>query len=202
MSLILATQVCRRCASTGVRNPTVDPQTKQSKALLDRILRVDHAGEYGAVRIYQGQMAVLGRTSVSPVLREMHEGEVRHLRTFERLLPKHRVRPTALLPLWNVAGYMLGAGSALLGKEGAMACTVAVETAIGEHYDSQIRALLEDDPEKHKDLLKVIRRFRDDELQHLDTGLEHDAEKAPYYDVMTNVIKVGCKGAIWLSERV
>ena len=131
MSLILATQAWQRCVSTSARQAK-DP----SKQMLDKMLRVDHAGEYGAIRIYQGQLAVLGRTPVAPVLQEMHDQEKVHLATFNQLLPKYRVRPTVMLPFWDLAGFMLGAGAALLGKEGAMACTVAVESVIGEHYNS------------------------------------------------------------------
>ena len=173
-----------------------------SKELIDRIIRVDHAGEFGANKIYEGQMAVLGKTSVGPVIQEMWEQEKHHKATFDKLIPKHRVRPTALMPLWDIAGFALGAGTALLGKEAAMACTVAVETSIGEHYNNQIRTLLEDDPEKHKELLEIIKEFRDDELEHLETGLDHDAEMAPFYSALSSTIKVGCTAAIWLSERI
>lgn len=200
MSLILATQAWQRCVHTSVRE-----SKSSTKLLLDRILRVDHAGELGAYRIYQGQMAVLGNTPVAPIIQDMWDQEKYHLQTFERLLPKYRVRPTLMMPFWDVAGFVLGAGTALLGKEGAMACTVAVESVIGEHYNSQIRDLMadgQDGPEKHKELLKIISKFRDEELHHHDTGLAQDAEKAPMYDVLSSVIKVGCKGAIWLSERV
>jgi len=200
MSLILATQVWQRCVSTSVREGR-----SQSRVMFERMMRVDHAGEYGAIRIYQGQLAVLGKTSVAPLLQEMYDQEKEHLATFNRLLPQHRVRPTALLPLWDAAGFLLGAGTALLGKEGAMACTVAVESVIGEHYNAQIRALMadgEDGPEKHKELLQIISKFRDDELEHHDIGLEHDAEKAPAYELLSAAIKVGCKGAIWVSERI
>lgn len=175
---------------------------RRSKALLDRIIRVDQAGELGADRIYAGQLAVLGKTSVGPIIKEMWEQEKEHLETFNKLMVQHRARPTALLPIWNIVGFALGAGSALLGKEGAMACTVAVESVIGDHYNSQIRELMEDDPEKHAEILEKIKKFRDDELHHHDTGLEHDAEKAPFYQAMSQVIKLGCKGAIWISERV
>lgn len=109
--------------------------SEESKKLIDKIIRVDHAGEFGANRIYQGQMAVLGKTKSGPVIQHMWDQEKEHLKEFERLIPKYRVRPTALLPFWNVAGYALGFGTALLGKEAAMACTVAVEDAITEHYN-------------------------------------------------------------------
>ncbi|XP_035690746.1 5-demethoxyubiquinone hydroxylase, mitochondrial-like [Branchiostoma floridae] len=174
----------------------------ESKRMVDRFIRVDHAGEVGANYIYRGQMAVLGNTEVGRVIQRMWDQEKEHMAKFEELIPQHRVRPTVLLPIWNVAGFVLGAGTALLGKEGAMACTVAVEDSIVEHYNSQIRALIEDDPEKHKELLEVIKKFRDEELEHHDMGLEHDAEAAPAYQTLTNVIKGGCKAAIWLSERI
>lgn len=184
------------------RRMTQMARQKRSRELVDKIIRVDHAGELGADRIYQGQLAVLGNTSVGPVIKEMWEDEKIHLETFNKLIVQHRARPTVLLPIWNVAGFALGAGSALLGKEGAMACTVAVEAVIGDHYNSQIRDLMEDDPEKHEELLKIIKKFRDDELHHHDTGLEYDAEKAPFYQALTQVIKIGCKGAIWISEKI
>ncbi|KAJ8036887.1 5-demethoxyubiquinone hydroxylase, mitochondrial [Holothuria leucospilota] len=170
--------------------------------LVDRIVRVDHAGEVGADKIYEGQLAVLRNTPVGPLIQEMWDEEKEHRETFEKLIVEHRVRPTALLPLWNIAGFVLGAGTAVLGKEAAMACTVAVEETIGEHYNDQIRQLIEIDPEKYKDLLQTLKKFRDDELHHLDTGLEHDALKAPFYDAMSTIIKTGCRTAIWLSERV
>lgn len=175
---------------------------KTTQALLDKIIRVDHAGELGANRIYQGQMAVLGNTDSGPVIQHMWDQEKVHLKKFEELIPKHRVRPTVLVPVWNIAGFALGASTALLGKEAAMACTTAVETTIVEHYNNQIRALVEDDPEKHKELLETITQFRDEEQEHHDTGIEHDAEQAPFYKGLTEVIKIGCKGAIWLSERI
>ncbi|XP_033630767.1 5-demethoxyubiquinone hydroxylase, mitochondrial-like [Asterias rubens] len=199
--------ICRTChlhKATSRTSLVARPASSQAttSALLDRIIRVDHAGELGADRIYAGQMAVLGKTAVGPVIQEMWDQEKHHRETFERLIPEHRVRPTVLLPIWNIAGFALGAGTALLGKEGAMACTVAVEETIGGHYNKQIRQLLEDDPVKHAELLKTIQQFRDEELEHLDKGLEHDAEQAPMYSALSNVIKAGCSAAIWLSERI
>lgn len=131
------------------------PRDSEEKEMLDRILRVDHAGEYGANRIYAGQMAVLGRSRTGPLIQEMWDQEKKHLEKFNEILSENRVRPTALLPLWNIAGFALGASTALLGKEGAMACTVAVEESISEHYNSQIRALMEKDPERYTELLQV-----------------------------------------------
>jgi len=194
-----------RAMSTHDPNYPVRSQTrdrKRRKALVSSILRVNHAGELGADRIYAGQMAVLKNTKSGPLIKEMWEEEKHHLETFEKLLPKYRARPTALLPLWHVAGYALGAGTALLGEEAAMACTIAVEEVIGEHYNDQLRALYAEDPEEYKELLEVMTKFRDDELHHMEVGYEQDGEKAPFYGVLKQVIQVGCKGAIWMSLRV
>ncbi|CAH8646769.1 unnamed protein product [Schistosoma margrebowiei] len=130
---------------------SVSPQVR---ALVDRIIRVDHAGELGANRIYQGQLMVLGKSSIGPKIKEMHDQEVEHLKKFQELIPIHRVRPTLLLPLWSIAGFTLGVGSALLGSKCAMACTVAVESVISEHYNNQIRELVESDPETYQELLQ------------------------------------------------
>ncbi|XP_072454117.1 5-demethoxyubiquinone hydroxylase, mitochondrial [Notamacropus eugenii] len=173
-----------------------------NRAVVDRIIRVDHAGEYGANRIYAGQMAVLGRTNVGPVIQKMWDQEKAHLKKFNELMVTFRVRPTILMPFWNVMGFVLGAGTALLGKEGAMACTVAIEESIAHHYNNQIRTLMEEDPEKYEELLQIIKKFRDEELEHHDTGLDHDAELAPAYTILKGAIQVGCRAAIFLSERL
>ena len=165
---------------------------------LARMIRVDHAGEYGAVRIYKGQLAVLGRGAKGDLLRHMLEQEVHHEKTFAGLIADRRVRPTALLPLWHLAGFALGAMSAAIGERGAMACTVAVEEAIDEHYAQQA-ASLEDD---EAGLRSTIETFRAEELEHRDIGLENEAELAPAYALMSRVIKLGCKVAIAVSERV
>ncbi|TAN59720.1 MAG: demethoxyubiquinone hydroxylase family protein [Magnetospirillum sp.] len=163
-----------------------------------RILRVDQAGELGAVRIYQGQMAVLGRGKAVPVIKHMAEQEQAHLDTFNRLIGERRVRPTMLSPLWHLAGFALGAGTALLGEKAAMACTVAVEETIDDHYARQAVQLGDDEPE----LKAVILKFRDEEIEHRDIGLECGAEQAPGYPVLSAAIRTGCRLAIWLSERV
>ena len=168
------------------------------RRMLARTIRVDHAGEYGAKRIYQGQLAVLGRTRHGPVLRHMQEQEQVHLDYFSAEIAKRRVRPTALLPLWHVAGFVLGAGTALLGHRAAMACTVAVEEAIDEHYRAQAEALGEDEAE----LRARIEQFRAEELEHRDIGLANEAELAPAYRLLSAAIKAGCKVAIQVSERV
>ncbi|GAV08842.1 hypothetical protein RvY_18475 [Ramazzottius varieornatus] len=199
----------RGCLSTSSRHvqssATTSTKVKvdaRNSELLDRILRVDHAGEVGADMIYAGQLAVLGRTKVGHVIQEMRDQEVHHRETFEKLINQYRARPTALLPLWNVAGFVLGAGTALLGSQAAMACTVAVETTIGQHYNNQIRELMEKHPGEFTELLQTLKQFRDEELEHLDTGLKHDAEQAPAYRALTKVIQTGCKAAIWISEKV
>ncbi|XP_076250182.1 ubiquinone biosynthesis protein COQ7, mitochondrial [Rhynchophorus ferrugineus] len=168
---------------------------------IDEIVRVDHAGELGADRIYAGQMAILGSTSKGPLIQHMWDQEKGHRAKFEELIKKHRVRPTVMTPIWNVAGFMLGAGTALLGEKAAMACTVAVETVIVEHYNDQLRTLLQD-PETNKELMEVITKFRDEEQEHHDTGIDHGAEQAPLYQLLSNVIKTGCKTAIAISKVI
>ena len=163
-----------------------------------RMIRVDHAGEYGAARIYSGQLAILGRGDKGDILRHMKAQEQVHLDTFAGLIAKRRVRPTALLPLWHLAGFALGAATAALGTRAAMACTVAVEEAIDEHYQQQAESLGDDEAP----LRQTIERFRAEELEHRDIGLENEAELAPAYRLMSAVIKVGCKVAIAVSERV
>ncbi len=165
---------------------------------VERMIRVDQAGEYGARRIYEGQLAILGRSPVGPTIREMYDQERVHLETFDRLMVERRVRPTALQPLWHVAGFALGAATALLGERTAMACTVAVEEAIDEHYAAQAEQLGEDEAA----LKATIESFRADELAHRDTGLDHDAEQAPAYPLLSGAIKAGSRLAIWLSERI
>ncbi len=164
---------------------------------LARIIRVDHAGEYGARRIYEGQLAVLGQGPSGPTIRHMYEQEAKHLETFERLMVENRVRPTALQPVWHVAGFALGAATALLGEKAAMACTVAVEEVIDEHYASQ-GGMLEDD---QAELKETIETFRAEELEHRDIGLEHGAEEATGYEALTGMVKAGSRLAIWLSDR-
>lgn len=174
------------------------PGDPDKDGMLARILRVNQAGELGAVRIYQGQRAVLGKGRHGPVLAKMAEQEQHHLDTFSRLISQRGVRPTALAPLWHVAGFALGAGTALLGERVAMACTVAVEEAIDAHYADQAAKLGEDEAE----LKATIETFRAEELEHRDIGLANEAEQAPGYPVLSAAIKTGCRLAIWLSERV
>jgi ubiquinone biosynthesis monooxygenase Coq7 len=163
-----------------------------------RILRVDHAGEYGAVRIYEGQLAVLGRTAAGDVIRRMAAQEQKHLQRFDRLLPERHVRPTLLGPLWHVAGFALGAATALLGDKAAMACTVAVEEVINDHYAKQAATLGNDEP----DLKATIEEFRREELEHRDEAVAQGAAQAPAYEVLTAAVKSASRLAIWLSTRI
>ncbi len=172
-----------------------DPSAAETVA---RMIRVDHAGEYGAKRIYQGQLAVLGRGAKGELIRHMQEQEQRHLDTFSNLIVDRRVRPTALLPFWHIAGFLLGAATAAMGEKAAMACTVAVEEAIDEHYSRQSATLGEDEAT----LRDTIEEFRAEELEHRDIGLEHGAEQAPGYRALREVIKAGCRVAIAVSERI
>ena len=161
------------------------------------MLRVDHAGEYGATRIYQGQLAVIGKGRAAGAIRRMAEAEQRHLAQFETLLRERRVRPTLLHPLWSVAGYALGATTALLGERAAMACTVAVEQVIDEHYREQADRLADADPA----LRQTVLAFRDDELAHRDQALAMGAEETPGYALLSLFVKAGSRLAIRLSTR-
>ena len=168
---------------------------------LHRMIRVDQAGEFGATRIYEGQLAVMGeRGPHSAEIRHMADQEKVHREKFDALMAKRGVRPTALQPFWSMAGYALGAGTALLGPEAAMACTAAVETEIDKHYSDQLDRLAEtnDEPE----LAEMIEQFREEERVHRDAALEHGAEKAPAYPLLSGAIRLGCKIAIKVSERV
>jgi ubiquinone biosynthesis monooxygenase Coq7 len=163
-----------------------------------RMVRVDHAGEYGATRIYQGQLDVLGRSGATAAIRQMAETEERHLARFETLLRERRVRPTLLHPLWTVAGYTVGAATALLGERAAMACTVAVEEVIDEHYRRQAQELGDGDPT----LRDAILSFHADEIAHRDLAIAEGARNSPGYDLISAVVKTGSRLAIWLSTRL
>ncbi|MEZ5707927.1 MAG: demethoxyubiquinone hydroxylase family protein [Blastomonas sp.] len=162
------------------------------------MIRVDQAGEYGATRIYAGQLAVMGdRTPEARAIAGMAEQEVRHRAFFDEVIARRGVRPTALQPFWHVAGFGLGAATALIGPKAAMACTVAVETEIDRHYQQQLDELGDDEPE----LAEAIARFRDEELEHKDSALAHGAEQAIAYPLMTAAIRLGCRAAIALAKR-
>jgi ubiquinone biosynthesis monooxygenase Coq7 len=175
-----------------------NPQTPD----IESMIRVDHAGEYGAVRIYEGQLAVLGRRKgaeqSAEMIRHMAEQEQHHLKTFDRMVNERRVRPTALEPVWRVAGFALGFGTALMGEKAAFACTAAVEEAIDEHYAAQLEALGDSDPA----LKQTVTDFRADEAAHRQTALDQGAEAAPGYKFLSEAIKAGCRVAIKLSEKI
>lgn len=162
------------------------------------MIRVDHAGEYGAVRIYEGQLAVLKPGPAADAIRRMAAEEQHHLDTFDRLIVERRVRPTALEPVWRVAGFALGAATALMGEKAAMACTAAVEEVIDEHYAGQIERLGDSDAE----LKSTVAEFRAEEVAHRDQALASGAEDAPGYPVLREAIKAGCRLAIALSTRI
>jgi ubiquinone biosynthesis monooxygenase Coq7 len=164
-----------------------------------RMLRVDQAGEYGAIRIYAGQLAVMGdRAPLSGEITAMAAQEAGHRARFDALIAARGVRPTALQPVWSVAGFALGAATALIGPKAAMACTAAIETEIDRHYTAQLDELGDEDPE----FGALIREFRDDEREHLDTALASGAEQAPAYPLLSGAIRLGCRLAIRLSERI
>ncbi|RSL60022.1 hypothetical protein CEP54_006956 [Fusarium duplospermum] len=190
------------------------PLTKEQSDFLDSALRVNQAGELAAVLIYAAQSPVILRSKphLRKLMAHMYDQEEGHFNTFNSLIHKHRIRPTALYPLWSVMATGLGWSTAMMGYEAAMACTEAVETEIGGHYNEQIRTLLEmitqweaegyEVGEELSELVKTLRRIRDEELEHLDHAVEHDARKAEPHWLLTGVIRAGCRGAIWVSERV
>jgi ubiquinone biosynthesis monooxygenase Coq7 len=178
------------------------PGAGAGAARLAEILRVDHAGELGAVHIYRGQRAVLGgapgRERIAGQLEEMEAHEARHLARFETLLAERGVRPTLLTPLWRLAGFALGAGTALMGEKAAHACTEAVETVIGEHYANQVRELSQSQPA----LAAELSEFQAEELAHRDLAVEEGARDAPGYPLLAAVIRAGCRTAIRISEKI
>jgi ubiquinone biosynthesis monooxygenase Coq7 len=209
-----------RYASTSPSNlsqpssspPPSKPQTlsPEQRAYLSSALRVNQAGELAATLIYAAQTPPLlqRHPHLRPLMTHMHAQEVGHLTTFNALLAKHRVRPTALVPVWTAAASLLGWGTALMGREAAMACTEAVETEIGTHYNNQVRELLKWTREEGdvggelRELVETLKRIRDEELEHLDEAVANDAKEARPYEMLTDVIRWGCRGAIWASERV
>lgn len=206
-------------AYTGVQNgdaattstPSLASLTPSQRRALQDMLRVDHSGEIAANTIYQGQadmFGALGDKTNRDMAVEMWQTEKKHLDVMRTLLRQHNVRPSLLLPLWSVAGRVLGGATALLGPRSAMACTEAVESVIGEHYDDQLKELatiLEQEEKAHPSLpllSDIIREFRDDELEHLDTAVEHESQQAAGHALLSAVIAAGCRGAIWVASRV
>jgi 3-demethoxyubiquinol 3-hydroxylase len=163
------------------------------------MVRVNHAGEFGAQRIYAGQLAIMGdRHPAARSITHMAEQEQRHLHAFDQMIAARGIRPSALQPFWDVAGFALGAATAAIGPEAAMACTVAVETEIDRHYAQQLDQLGDSDAE----LSSMIAEFQADELEHKATALAQGAERAPAYPLMSAVIRIGCRAAIALSKRI
>lgn len=165
---------------------------------VQRMIRVDHAGEFGATRIYAGQLAVLRGKKSESVIRHMAEQEERHLERFNELVRERRVRPTALMPLWHVGGWLMGAGCALLGEKAAMACTEAVESVIDEHYASQEKRL----PQSEGELRSIITQFRAEEMEHHDTAIQYGSRQSPLYSVLSAAVRGQTRLAIFLSTRI
>lgn len=214
-------------ASTSTTTKVIKPLSAAQRAYLDRVIRVDQAGELGADYIYRGQIFVLSRKypHLRSTLDHMWEQEVYHRDTFNQLQLKHRVRPSLITPIWKVGAIVMGAGTALISKEAAMACTEAVETVISGHYNEQLRVLnnqyeqpvIESSnnsnnssgggetvkvPDEVQYLISKIKEFRDQELEHLDTAIEHDSRMAVPYMIITETIKNVCRVAIWCAERI
>ena len=195
-------------------NQPINILSEERREFLDRALRVNQAGELAATLIYTAQTPPIVNSypHLRPLMKHMYVQEAGHFSTFNKLLAKHRVRPTAMYPVWQATATLLGWSTGMMGREAAMACTEAVETEIGNHYNNQVRELLKWmqeskaegkilDPEL-RELMDTIRRIRDEELEHLDHAVENDAKEARPYEAFTNIIRYGCRGAIWLSERI
>ncbi|WP_332678442.1 demethoxyubiquinone hydroxylase family protein [Brevundimonas sp.] len=184
------------------RIPLARPGRGASRRRRAEILRVDHAGEYAAVHIYRAQKAVFegraGKSALAADLGEMKDQEAVHLARFDALLNAERVRPTLMTPVWRLAAMALGTGTALMGEKAAHACTEAVESVIEAHYADQIAELRDRDPA----LAAELSVFREEELAHHDHAVDHGAREAPGYDLLSAVIKAGCRVAIKISEKV
>ena len=177
-------------------------KTVKTNPRIAEMLRVDHAGEYGAVAIYRGQQAVFARNAktkgIAAQLAQMEAEEQKHLDAFDNLLVERAVRPTAMTPIWNVAGYGLGVVTALMGEKAAHACTEAVETVIEQHYGAQVDEIKDEEPE----LAATFAQFREDELHHRDIAIEGGAKEAPAYALLSRFIQAGCHAAIKITEKI
>lgn len=190
------------------------PLSAEQKRFLDSALRVNHAGELAATLIYTAQSPPINKAypHLRPLMKHMYDQEAGHFQYFNGILAKHRIRPTAMYPAWYAAASLLGWSTGVMGREAAMACTEAVETEIGEHYNGQVRELLawfkdiedrgEEIGEELRTMVIEIRKIRDEELEHLDHAVENDAKEANPYELLTGVIRWGCRGAIAISEKV
>ncbi|MFZ2996450.1 demethoxyubiquinone hydroxylase family protein [Sphingobium sp.] len=183
----------------SVSNDFPRPGRRVTGDARDAMVRVDQAGEFGATRIYAGQLAVMGdRHPYGRLIAGMAAQEERHRIAFDAMMTRRSVRPTALAPIWNVAGFALGAVTAAMGPKAAMACTAAIETEIDRHYAHQLDALGKDDPE----LSTAIADFQAEEVEHRDAALAHGAEQAPAYPLLSGAIRLGCRAAIALSKHI
>ncbi len=175
------------------------PGDKAHKNDVNNLLRVNHAGEYGAVRIYQGQLAANKNPKAKPILKHMLEQEQDHLMKFNKLLNQHKTRPSALTPLWHVGGWLMGYITATISSNTAMACTEAVENTIDKHYEKQIKQL-KNSP--HKNLKNLLKQCQLEELEHRDTAIEHGAHQAVAYKTLTSAITNISKLSIWVAKRI
>lgn len=188
--------------------------TQDQRNFLDSALRVNQAGELAATLIYAAQSPPVVRSHphLRPLMKHMYDQEAGHFDTFNKLIAKHQVRPTVMYPAWSVVSSFLGWSTGVMGREAAMACTEAVETEIGTHYNDQIRVILDWFAEAEargekvdselKELVDTLKRIRDEELEHLDHAVENDAKEAKPYDPLVNVIRLGCRTAIQISQRI
>lgn len=199
------------------KSPSTKPPYVLSRAqreYLDRALRVNQAGELAATLIYAAQKPPIVRSHphLRPLMKHMYDQEAVHFANFNHLVAKHQVRPTAMYPIWEVAATFLGWSTAVIGREAAMACTEAVETEIGTHYNEQVTTIMgwmkeaeqrgEEVDEEITELLALLRKTRDEELEHLDHAVENDSKEAKPYDPLVNIIRTGCRAAINISERL
>ena len=175
-----------------------DNKSTTNRSDLEKYIRVDHAGERAAQQIYRGQLVVLGQHEMGDEIRHMMEQEVEHLETFDTLINERKVRPSFLDPVWGAAGFALGLITAAMGPKAAMACTIAVEEVIGEHYQKQTENLGSDEAS----LKKTIERFRDEELEHRDIAVDYKGREARHYKMLHDVIQKGCRTAIKIAEKV
>ena len=175
---------------------------KTDKKTLEEIIRVDHAGERGAIKIYEGQLLALKTIkqdeSLKHIVEDMKEHEKEHLEYFEKEIQKRKIKPTYLLPLWDVMGVALGFGTAMLGKKAAMLCTASVEEVIEEHYHSQLKHLGDDE----KDLREKIKKFKNDEIDHKNIAYDEGATNKGLYSIMDKIIKTSSRIAITISEKI
>jgi len=175
---------------------------KTNKKTLEEIIRVDHAGERGAIKIYEGQLLALKTIKQNEVLKDliekMKEQEKGHLEYFEKEIQKRKIKPTSLLPLWDLMGIALGFGTALLGKKAAMLCTASVEEVIEDHYQNQLQKLGNDE----KDLKAKIEKFKEDEIEHKNMAYEAGVTNKGFYSIMDKVIRTGSRIAITISEKI